>query len=188
MIVRILFVASLALAGCGVSTSPPAPVPTGVLPVAAVPQLPAVTHPLSATDVSKDSTIADLAARLRSWGYLGGWERTFQGESRRLTLVVSNSLQFRDHRGATAFVHYMRDHIGGFFPLALVQPLSVTGGAGWVFEPPECACHMANPYFIGVAASGSRVTWLEINGPLATPQALRSLLAKIPRAAKSTTP
>jgi hypothetical protein len=185
MIGRLVLVASLTLAGCGASashpTAPPASVrATGILPVSAVPELPPVTHRLSALDVSKDSSIPGLARRLDKWGYLGGWQRTFQGESRRLTLVISRSLSFRDDTGASSFVHYMHAHIAGFFPFALVMPLSVSGGSGWLFEPPECACHMANPYLVGVALSGRRVTWLEINGPLATAKMLRSMFAMIP--------
>jgi len=185
MIARFVLVASLALAGCGVATSQSVPVPVGVLPEAAVPRLPAVTHLLTAQDVSKDSTISDLVSRLQEWGYVGGWERTFQGESRRLTLVVSRSLTFQERSGAVAFVRYMREHLAGFFPFALIQRLGVTGGSGWIFEPPECACHMASPYFVGVTASGREVLWLEINGPLATAQALRSLFAEIPSASTS---
>ena len=182
MIVRLMLVLSVVLAGCGVAASKSTSPPVGVLPAAAVPRLAAVTDKLSASDVSKDSTTPDLANRLREWGYTSGWERTFQGESRNLTLVVSRSLMFRDRSGATAFVDFMREHVAGFYPFASVEPLLATGKSGWMFEPPECACHMANPFLVAVSVRGRRVLWLEINGPLATPQALRSLFAKIPSA------
>jgi len=186
-VARTVFVVILAaaLAACGTSASPSSAVPADVLPVAALPGLPAVTHPLSALDVSKDSTIASLAGWLQGQGYLGGWERTFQGESRRLTLVVSRSLTFRDSAGAGAFVRYLRDHVAGFYPFALVRPLAPKGDSGWIFDPPECACHMANPYLVGVKLDGRQVAWLEINGPDATSQALRSLLTEIPWAGTS---
>jgi len=172
----------LSLGGCGVAASqaPAATsVPAAVLPATAV-QLPAVTSRLSAEDVSKVSTIAGFAAQLRRWGYMGGWERTFQGESRMLTYVVSRSLTFGRDAGATAFVAYMHDHVAGFFPFSLTEPLVIGRSSGWIFEPPECACHMANPYLIGVAATGRQVLWLEINGPVATTAELRMLLAKVP--------
>ncbi len=180
MIVRLMLVLSVVLAGCGVAASKPTPPPVGVLPAAAVPRLPVVTDRLSASDVSKDSTTPGLANRLRGWGYVSGWERTFQGESRELTLVVSRSLMFRARRGAMAFVDYMRVHVAGFYPFASVEPLFATGSSGWMFEPPECACHMANPFLIAVSVRGRQVLWLEINGPLASPDALRSLFARIP--------
>jgi len=193
VIVRLLFVASLLLAGCGtsvtqattVATPQPATASIGLLPASAAPWLPAVTHRFSAGAVSKESTVPGLAGRLEQWGYTGGWDRTFQGESRRLTFVDSQLLTFRARAGATAFVAYLHGHVGDFFPLANVQPLSIRGRSGWTFEPPECACHMANPYWIGVVTSGRDVFWLAINGPLATSGALRSLLGKIPAGASA---
>src|SRR5271165_1780482 len=144
MTVRFLLVVSLALAGCGVSASQQPARPVGLLPAAAVPWLSGATHPLSASDVAKSSTIPSLASRLRSWGYLSGWERTFQGESHRLTLVDDQSLVFRANAGAVAFVGYMRDHLAGFYPFAATEPFAGGWGSGSMFEPPECACHMAN--------------------------------------------
>jgi len=185
MIMRFMLVLSVVLAGCGVAAPASSSPPVGVLPAGAVPRLAAVTDKLSGSDVSKDSTTPDLANRLRGWGYLSGWERTFQGESRKLTLVVSRSLMFRDRNGATAFVDFMRDHLAAFYPFASVEPLFATGSSGWMFEPPECACHMANPFLVAVSVRGRRVLRLEINGPLATPQALRSLFAKIPSSART---
>ncbi len=150
---------------------------TGILGVRAVTGLPAVTRPLSAADVQKDSSRSGLAARLRMWGYLGGWQRTFQGESRRLTLVVSRSLTFRARSGAVAFVAYLTRHLGAFYPFALRSRLTLGGQAGWLIKPPSCACHMAEPLYVGVTAAGRQVRWLEINGPQATGKLLTSMLA-----------
>ena len=86
-----------------------------------------MTKALTATDVQKDSSRPDLAARLRRWGYRGGWQRTFQGESRRLTLVVSRSLTFGTGTGAAAFVAYLEGHINAFYPFAISKPLAVAG-------------------------------------------------------------
>jgi len=169
----------LAMAACG-SAPARAAAPSGVLPTAAVTGLAVVTQPLTGRDVQKDSTVPDLAARLDRWGYVGGWQRTFQGESRRLTLVVSRSLQFRNSPGAAAFVAYVHQKVGSFYPFALTRPLSIPGRSGWVIRPPLCACHMATPLIVGVTAQGRTVSWLEINGPQASTRMLTQLLARTP--------
>lgn len=164
--------------GCG-SAVARAPAATGLVPVRAVSWLPAVTRPLTAADVQKDSSLHDLAARLRRWGYAGGWQRTFQGESRRLTLVVSRSLTFRSRSGAAAFLAYLGTHLGSFYPYAISHPLSLTGQSGWLIKPPMCACHLAQPLYVGVTAAGRQVRWLEINGPRADGRLLTALLSDI---------
>jgi len=170
---------ALAITACGSSPARPA-APSGVLPAAAVTGLAVTTQPLTSRDVQKDSTAPDLAARLAGWGYLGGWQRTFQGESRRLTLVVSRSLQFRTSPGAAAFVAYMHQMVGRFYPFADTSRLKMPGRSGWVIRPPMCACHMATPLLVGVAARDRKVSWLEINGPQASPRLLTQLLARTP--------
>jgi hypothetical protein len=167
------------LAGCG-GPARHSQQATGVLSVGAVDRLPAVTRALTAADVQKDSSLRGLAARLRRWGYLSGWQRTFQGESRRLTLVVSRSLTFRSSPGAVAFVSYLNRHLGSFYPFAISKPLTLAGQSGWLIKPPLCACHLAEPLYVGVTATGRQVRWLEINGPRATSTALTSLLAELP--------
>jgi hypothetical protein len=175
-----LAAAAIGLAGCG-SHAAPHPVPIGgVLAPDAIAGLPQVTKPLTAVDVQKDSSRPDLAARLRRWGYRGGWQRTFQGESRKLTLVVSRSLTFGTGTGAAAFVTYLRQHINAFYPFAISKPLAVSGQAGWLIKPPLCACHMAQPVYVGVTRAGRQVRWLEINGPRATGALLTSLLSSVP--------
>jgi hypothetical protein len=171
------------LAGCG-AVALHHPVPTGVLPASSI-ALPTVTRALTATDVQKDSSLHGLAARLHQWGFLGGWQRTFQGESRRLTLVVSRSLTFNRAAGATAFVSYLDQHVNSFYPFAVSKPLTVAGQSGWLIKPPLCACHMAEPLYVGVTAAGRDVRWLEINGPRATGVLLASLLAAQPTGARA---
>ena len=167
---------ALCLAGCGGAAAPAPPI-TGVLPVAAIGGLPARTQPLTTTDVQKNSSLHTLAARLGRWGYRGGWQRTFQGESRRLTLVVSRSLTFSARAGAAAFVSYLKSHLDSFYPFAVSHPLSVDGQSGWLIKPPMCACHLAEPFYVGVTVAGREVRWLEINGPRASSRLLISLLA-----------
>jgi hypothetical protein len=170
---------AVCLAGCG-SAAAHAPPVTGVLPVRAIGGLPARTEPLTAADVQKNSSLHTLAARLERWGYRGGWQRTFQGESRRLTLVVSRSLTFSGRTGAAAFVAYLESHVDSFYPFAVSHPLTVDGQTGWLIKPPMCACHMAEPFYVGVTVAGQQVRWLEINGPRASSQLLSSLLAEVP--------
>jgi len=172
---------ALCLAGCG-SAGGHAPAVTGVvgvLPVRAVGGLPARTQPLTATDVQKDSSLHSLAARLGRWGYRGGWQRTFQGESRRLTLVVSRSLIFSGRPGAAAFVAYLESHLDSFYPFAVSHRLSLPGQSGWLIKPPMCACHLAEPLYVGVTVAGRAVRWLEINGPRASGRLLAALLSDV---------
>jgi len=166
------------VAGCGGATPSRHAVPSGVLPTRAVSWLPAKTQALSAADLQKESSRPGLEARLRGWGFLGGWQRTFQGESRRLTLVYSQSLTFRSPAGAAAFVRYLRLHVNAFYPFAVSRPVSIAGHSGWLIKPPLCACHMAQPLYVGLLATGRQVGWLEINGPRATGRMLASLLAE----------
>jgi len=172
------------LAGCGAPARHPRQ-PMGVLSVGSIGRLPAVTRALTAADVQKDSSRPGLDAMLRRWGYVGGWQRTFQGESRRLTLVVSRSLTFRRNPGAAAFVSYLNKHLGSFYPFAVSKPLTLAGQSGWLIKPPLCACHMAEPLYVGVMAAGRQVRWLEINGPSATSALLARLLAELPVAASA---
>jgi hypothetical protein len=152
---------------------------SGVLPKHAIAGLPEVTKALTGTDVQKDSSLHGLTGKLRQWGFQGGWQRTFQGESRRLTLVVSRSLKFRSRAGAAAFVTYLGRHVDSFYPFAVTKPLQVAGQSGWLIKPPLCACHMAQPLYVGVTTTGRQVSWLEINGPRASGALLTSLLAAV---------
>jgi hypothetical protein len=128
------------------------------------------------TDLSKDAAIPGLSSKFASWGYLQGAQRTFQGESRHLTYVVSRALVFKDFSGASAYVDFVHTNATAFFGISGVQPLVAQGRSGWQFTPAACSCHMANPVVIGVVSSQSVVAWLEINGPDATPALLLGLL------------
>jgi hypothetical protein len=174
-------VALLAVSGCGQAASQRGPViSTAALPVlatSAVPGIPSVTIRLTTADLAKDAALRGLAAKITSWCYLGGRQRTFQGESHHLTLVISRALIFRDALGAQHYAAFVREHEAAFFG-ASVQARRLPGRStsGWLFTPPLCACHLANPALIGVLSAGSRVLWLEINGPTATPALLLRLL------------
>ena len=165
------------LAGCGGAPAKPR-LPSGVLPVRAVSWLPATTQSLTAADVQKDSTRPGLTAKLSGWGYRGGWQRTFQGESHRLTTVVSRSLTFGAPSGAAAFVAYLTGHMYSFYPFAVTRKVTVAGRPGLLIKPPLCACHLAQPLYVGITIVGRRVHWLEINGPRATGRLLIRMLAE----------
>jgi hypothetical protein len=176
-----LLLALLAASGCGQAGNQHSPVLSSatlpVLAASAVPGIPSVTTRLTTAELAKDAAVHGLAADIASWGYLGGRQRTFQGESHHLTLVVSRALIFRDALGAQHYAAFVREHRSAFFGAAVqAQRLPGQSVPGWMFIPPLCACHLANPALIGVLAAGPRILWLEINGPTATPALLMRLL------------
>ena len=172
--------ALLVTCACGSSatrTPTPSVAEMVVLASSAVPGVPSVTRVLTAAALAKDATIPGLAPKLESWGYRDGRERMFQGESRHLTLVISRSLIFKDATGARDFEAFVEANYGALFGgSTAAHRLMAQGRPGWLFTLPACACHLANPAFIGVLEAGSSVVWLEINGPDATPELLVNLL------------
>jgi hypothetical protein len=179
-----LLLALLAAAGCGQAGTQQGPVISKaalpVLATSAVPGISSVTTRLTTADLAKDAAIRGLATKIASWGYLGGRQRTFQGESHHLTLVISRALIFRDATGAQHYAAFVREHQAAFFGTSVqAQRLPGRSVSGWLFIPPLCACHLANPALIGVLDAGSRVLWLEINGPTATPALLTRLLNSV---------
>lgn len=163
------------ITACG-TTSATSADPARLLSASAVPGIPYTTTMLSVTELSKDASIPDLKSKISALGYVQGAERTFQGESKHLTFVVSRSLAFQDPDGASAYVALVHDNAAAYFGFAVVQPLDAQGRQGWQFVPSACSCHLANPVVVGAVTSGRDVTWLEINGPDATPALLLSLL------------
>jgi len=148
-----------------------------VLASSSVPGVPSVTTVLTGDDLAKDASIPELASKIATWGYVDGRQRTFQGQSRHLTLVVSRALVFNQPAGARSFVTFVRNNSVPYFGDATqVRTLKADGRSGWMFTPAPCACHMANPAMIGVLETGSQVVWLEINGPDASPALLIRLL------------
>lgn len=174
---------ALVLVSCGAvhdrpsSDGPPAVVVAPVLTTDAVPGVPSTTKDVTASDLAKDASIPGLVSKIASFGFVAGRERTFQGESKHLTYVLSRSLAFASSAGANGFVAFVRSEAVPFFGLGTrVQPLEAQGRDGWLFAPPACACHLANPVLVGVLRDGRDVVWLEINGPDATRSVLLGLL------------
>jgi hypothetical protein len=180
----LLAVAAIAGAGCARSTS----TGTGVawsapptLPARAVPYLPSSVKLLGSTVLAREVREPVLATYLGTWGFVGGSDRYFQGESRRLQVVDSRTLRFERAGGATAYVGFMRAHastILGSFPV--VKAFVSRGRSGFLAVAQQCQCHLANPALLAVLARGGVVTWLEINGPGADKRQLTRLLAGAP--------
>ncbi|MGZ4125072.1 MAG: hypothetical protein ACXVQU_05905 [Actinomycetota bacterium] len=175
--------ASVILASCGAPLDSPSagtPAPVVVAPVLtadAVPGVPSTTNDVTASDLAKDASIPGLVSKITAFGFVGGRERTFQGESKHLTYVLSRSLAFASSTGANEFVAFVRSEVEPFFGVgARARPIEAQGRDGWLFAPPACACHLANPVLVGVLRDGRDVIWLEINGPDASRPVLFDLL------------
>jgi hypothetical protein len=179
---RCVALAAAGLCGCGGSApaaAPPSPPP--VLPAAAVSYLPSTARPLTVHDLVHESTARGLAAGLARWGYVTGAQRTFQGQSKTLQVVVSRTLEFRSAAGAAAYVQYVHRQATAVFGAQPTQePLTAGPRHGWTITLAPCACHMASPALVGVASAGRRVSWLEVNGPTASAGVLSRLLARAP--------
>jgi hypothetical protein len=169
------------LAGCGEAEQRAAGPPPPVLPAQAVPYLPSNARPLTATWLARETGLPELTGRLGGWGFDAGARRYFQGQSRRLQVVDSRALRFRDAAGATAFVRYVRSRpasfLGGGKP---ASDFESRGRRGIVVKGAPCSCHLATPVLLAVVASGPTVTWLEINGPRASRRTLDALAARAP--------
>jgi hypothetical protein len=174
----LLLVATI-VGGCGGAAHHAAPPPT--LPAAAVPYLPSAVKPLTARGLAREAQAPALTAQLSSWGYMAGSDRYFQGESRQLQVVDSRTLQFKAGDGARAFVAFVGAHLAAYLGSSpRVHGFASRGRRGILAIAQECQCHLANPAYLGVVSDGRTVTWLEINGPAATPRRLSVLIAAAP--------
>ena len=169
----LILLALLLVGGCG-SSPPPEAEP--VLSTDALPGLEATTEPVSADDLA-----ADFGTGVSVDGFVSGTERVFQGESHDLNRVVSRTLEFESPEAAAAYVELVRAHVDDLYGVGTTaKPFEAGGRAGYVVDPAACACHRASPTLTGVVSEGSRVTYLEINGDGATPEALGRLLRVAP--------
>jgi hypothetical protein len=174
---RILAVgAALVVAGCGSSTPSVA-----TLPAHAVPGLPSTRTTLSPAFLARETQAPPLRGQLRTWGFIAGARRYFQGESRMLQLVDSRTLRFRGAAGAAAFVAFLRTHLDTYVgSFAHTRGYTSRGRSGFLAVAQACRCHLANPTYLAAVAARGTVTWLEINGPGATRPQLAALLARAP--------
>ena len=171
---RALFlVVLLALGGCG---SDPPREAEPVLSTDALPGLEATTELVTADDLA-----ADFGTGVSVDGLVSGTQRVFQGESHDLARVVSRTLEFESPEAAAAYVELVRTHVDDLYGVGTTaKPFEEGGRAGYLVDPAACACHRASPTVTGVVSEGSRVTYLEINGDGATPEALGKLLRVAP--------
>jgi hypothetical protein len=176
-----LFLLAVCLAACGSSGAVDAVAPPPTLSPRAVPYLPSKLRRLSAAQLSREAGTPVLRRDLRSWGFLAGADRYFQGESRQLQVVDSRMLRFKSATGADKFVGFIRRHASVFLgSYPAMREFSSRGRSGILATAQECTCHLANPAFLAVVARGGSVTWLEINGPGATAARLARLIAVAP--------
>jgi hypothetical protein len=182
VIAVVLLAGAAALVAHGRADSAPQPIPPKALAASAVPYLPSHTTVVTADVLEKDAVLPNLSGEVSDSGFVVGGERTFQGPSKhRLTLVVSRTLRFKTAAGAANFTSFVQKHAGDYVgQIPGVKPLVVAGRRGTLITAPLCTCHMAEPALLGVVSQGTRVTWLEINGPAAKPKLLEQLLAKSP--------
>jgi hypothetical protein len=168
--------AAMTLAACGSSARSVA-----TLPAHAVPGLPSTRTTLTAAFLARETQAAPLRTRLRTWGFVAGARRYFQGESRALQLVDSRTLRFRAPAGAAAFVGFLRTHLNAYVgSFARTRRFTAQGRSGFLAVGQECQCHLANPTYLAALSARGTVTWLEINGPGATRGRLTALLAQAP--------
>jgi hypothetical protein len=189
-LVALLLAATLTGCGSSATSSPVAGTvasslihlaPPETLAAQAVRYLPSSVKPLSVSFLARESGSPLLRAQLPAWGFIAGADRYFQGESRELQVVDSRTLRFRSAAGATSFVQFMRDHLSSYLgSLPRIRHYQTLGRTGILAVGQPCACHLANPAYLAIVARGPTVTWLEINGPGATPKALGSLIARAP--------
>jgi hypothetical protein len=181
----VLAVAAALVAGCGSSasstTSASSARPVATLPARAVPGLPSTRTALTPAFLARETQTAPLRTQLRTWGFIAGARRYFQGESRALQLVDSRTLRFRAPAGADAFVGFLRTHLNPYVgSFARTRHLTAQGRSGFIAVGQECQCHLANPTYLAAVSARGTVTWLEINGPGATRARLAALLARAP--------
>ena len=172
----------MSLGGCAPSSQPASPVAASsvTLPLLAdspTPGLIATTVTVTPSSLQSEGTVAGVAAELTSAGFISGRQRTFQGPSKDLTLIRDREFIFTSAQGAQTYLESVRAKAVAYFGEATgVSTFSSDGRTGYLFVPPECACHGANPVLHAVLANGPRLSWVTINGPMASKQRLQSVL------------
>ena len=188
LLITALLIAAL-VAACGSSAASPPSVasPTSVasppptLPATAVPYLTSVAKALTPAVLAREAEAPTLVHQLDRWGFEAAADRYFQGESKKLQVVDSRTLRFRGPSGAAAYIAFMRSHLWPYLgPYPRINAFAPGGRHGILAIGQECQCHLANPSFLALVSEGATVTWLEINGPGATPRRLTALIARAP--------
>ncbi len=159
------------------SASGSALAPIRLLQSSPTPGLAATTVDVTPQSLEHEGTVKGVANELISAGFVAGRQRTFQGPSKDLTLVRDRELLFASAEGATTYLNFVRSHATAYFGEATGVSTLVHGSrTGSLFLPPECACHGANPVLTAVLTDGPHLSWVTINGPLATKERLQEVL------------
>ncbi len=170
------------VAGCGGGGETAGGGATATLPVLrAVPGLSGQDRVLDAEALTHDAPLPGLAGDLERWGFLGGREREFKGDSKTFTDVVSRTLLFRRPAGAAAYVAFVAGHAASYWgPGTAVRPVTSAGRAGFFVRGASCGCHRESPILVTVVSQRSRVSWLLVNGPGATRARAQALAERMP--------
>jgi len=172
-LVAVLLAASACGSGSGASSS--SQPPPAVLPASAVPYLPSTAQVLDASSLAHQDALPAVADRLSGWGFRSAAQRTFQGQSKHLQIVISRTVQFDSPAGARAYLNYLRANANTVYGVSTQQPQRNRGRSGVVVHPQACACHMAAATFMGLLQDGSRVSYLSLTGPKASASLLQQL-------------
>jgi hypothetical protein len=141
------------------------------------PGLAATTTQVTPASMQAEGTVQGVADELVAAGFVAGRQRTFQGPSKDLTLVRDREFLFESAQGAKQYLDSVRGKATAYFGEATgISELKSGSRTGYLFVPPECACHGANPVLTAVLADGPRLSWVTINGPMATKQRLQQVL------------
>jgi hypothetical protein len=166
----------LAVSACGSGSSAASSSdPPAVLPASAVPYLPSTAQVLDASSLAHQDALPAVAGKLPGWGFRSAAQRTFQGQSKYLQIVISRTVQFDSPAGARAYLDYLRANANTVYGVSTQRPQSNRGRSGVVVHPQACACHMAAATFMGLLQDGSRVSYLSLTGPKASASLLQQL-------------
>ena len=172
------FVAALPVAsacGGGSAGSSSSDPPPAVLPASAVPYLPSTAQVLDASSLAHQDALPAVAGKLSGWGFQSAAQRTFQGQSKHLQIVISRTVQFDSAAGASAYLAYLRANANTVYGVSTQKPQRNRGRSGVVVHPQACACHMAAATFMGLLQDGTRVSYLSLTGPKASVSMLQQL-------------
>jgi hypothetical protein len=174
----------LLVAGCGgavAATTPAVHVRVPVLAAHAVPGLSGPRHAVAAQALIRDAPVAGLADDLERWGFVGGEEADYRGNSPVFSVVSSRTLVFDAPVGARSFVSLVGTHASAYAGgAALSQPIASAGRRGVLLTAGACGCATEVPQLLAVVSAGRRVTWLEATGRRVTVAAVTKLLASAP--------
>ena len=178
----LIVIGAMCLGGCAPSAQPPSPSvisanPLPLLELSPTPGLAATTIDVTPASLQAEGTVKGVADELTAAGFVAGRQRTFQGPSKDLTLVRDREIVFQSPAGAQRYLGSVHAKAVEYFGEATgVSEFQSGSRTGYLFVPAQCACHGANPVLTAVLTDGARLSWVTINGPMATKQRLQQVL------------